>query len=177
MHLTEGRGTGFPIIYHAMKQNGSPEPVFETDEQCTYFLTVLPARINDKSDQAGDQAGDQVNKQIFNNIQELNTFLASKSNQAGDQAGNQAGNIIKEKLGDKTFIILNELLHEKTRKEIFASIGLSNHSKNRKKYLDPLMEYGWVEMLYPEKATSPNQKYRLTPLGVKLVKLLNIKKQ
>jgi len=173
LHLTEGRGTGFPIIYNAMKQNGSPEPVFETDKQCTYFLTVLPARINDKSDQAGDQAGNQVNEQIFSNIQELNTFLISKSN----QAGNQAQNIIKEVLNDEVLKILGDLLHEKTRKEIFASVGLSNQTKNRKKYLDPLMEYGWVEMLYPEKATSPNQKYRLTPLGVKLVKLLNIKKQ
>ena len=128
---------------------------------------------NEKSDQAGDQAGNQVNEQIFSNIQELNTFLISKSNQAGNQASNQARNIIKEVLNDEVLKILGDLLHEKTRKEIFASVGLSNQTKNRKKYLDPLMEYGWVEMLYPEKATSPNQKYQLTPLGVKLVKLLN----
>jgi ATP-dependent DNA helicase RecG len=25
-----------------MKVNGSPSPVLETDDQCTYFLTVLP---------------------------------------------------------------------------------------------------------------------------------------
>jgi len=42
LHLTEGRGTGIPTIKKAMKVNGSPSPVLETDDQCTYFLTVLP---------------------------------------------------------------------------------------------------------------------------------------
>jgi hypothetical protein len=83
-----------------MKQNGSPEPVFETDEQCTNFITRLPAWINEKS----NQAGDQVNRQILNNIQELKTFPACESNQAGDQARN----IIKETLSGKIFIMLKE---------------------------------------------------------------------
>jgi ATP-dependent DNA helicase RecG len=42
LRLTEGRATGFPTIYSAMEKNGSPKPVFETDDEKTYFLTVLP---------------------------------------------------------------------------------------------------------------------------------------
>lgn len=42
LDLTEGRGTGFPIIYRKMEQNGSPAPVFETDDVHTHFLAVLP---------------------------------------------------------------------------------------------------------------------------------------
>ncbi len=42
LELTEGRGTGFPIIYRKMEQNGSPKPIFETDEQHTNFLAILP---------------------------------------------------------------------------------------------------------------------------------------
>jgi len=42
LDLTEGRGTGFPIIYRRMEQNGSPKPVFETDDVHTHFLAVLP---------------------------------------------------------------------------------------------------------------------------------------
>ena len=42
LHLTEGRGTGIPKIRRAMKDNGSPEPVFETNEAREYFLTILP---------------------------------------------------------------------------------------------------------------------------------------
>ena len=41
LHLTEGRGSGFPIIYRAMENNGSPLPEFITDEDKTYFLATL----------------------------------------------------------------------------------------------------------------------------------------
>jgi ATP-dependent DNA helicase RecG len=42
LHLTEGRGTGIPTMRKAMVANGSSQPTLETNEQCTYFLTVLP---------------------------------------------------------------------------------------------------------------------------------------
>ena len=41
LHLTEGRNTGFQKIIRALKANGSPMPVFETDEERTYFLTTI----------------------------------------------------------------------------------------------------------------------------------------
>ena len=41
LHLTEGRGTGIPKIRSAMEINGSPEPVFETDDERNYFITIL----------------------------------------------------------------------------------------------------------------------------------------
>lgn len=41
MHLTEGRNTGFRKIRNALRQNGSPEPLFETDEDRTFFSTTL----------------------------------------------------------------------------------------------------------------------------------------
>ena len=42
LHLTEGRCTGVPKIHKAMEANGSPPAIFETDQECHYFLTVLP---------------------------------------------------------------------------------------------------------------------------------------
>ena len=39
LHLTEGRNTGFKKILRAIKKNGSPLPVFETDEAHDYFVT------------------------------------------------------------------------------------------------------------------------------------------
>ena len=42
LHLTEGRNTGFQKIIRALKTNGSPMPVFETDNDRTYFLTTIP---------------------------------------------------------------------------------------------------------------------------------------
>jgi len=42
LDMTEGRGTGIPIIRKEMKINGSPEPRFETGEDYSYFITILP---------------------------------------------------------------------------------------------------------------------------------------
>ena len=41
LHLTEGRNTGFHKILKALDQNGSPRPLFETDEERSFFLTTL----------------------------------------------------------------------------------------------------------------------------------------
>ncbi|MDF1685132.1 MAG: ATP-binding protein [Legionellaceae bacterium] len=42
LNLTEGRSTGVPKILRVMKTNGSPAPVFETDDDRSYFLIRLP---------------------------------------------------------------------------------------------------------------------------------------
>ena len=42
LHLTEGRNTGVSNILRAMRRNGSPDPLFETDDDRLYFLTTLP---------------------------------------------------------------------------------------------------------------------------------------
>ena len=42
LDLAEARSTGVPKIFRAMRQNGSPEPVFDSDEDRTWFLVRLP---------------------------------------------------------------------------------------------------------------------------------------
>lgn len=43
LELTEGRGTGISKIIGAMRENGSPPPIFEFDEEDhRYFLVTLP---------------------------------------------------------------------------------------------------------------------------------------
>ncbi len=41
LELAEGRFTGIPKIREAMRQNGSPQPRFETDEERTFFAVEL----------------------------------------------------------------------------------------------------------------------------------------
>ena len=38
--LTEGKGTGIPIIYKVLKDNGSPNPIFDTDYPNRSFFVV-----------------------------------------------------------------------------------------------------------------------------------------
>jgi len=67
LHLTEGKGTGIPKIKRAMLNNGSPDPIFETDDDLTYFLTILPAHIAmivQETVQVGVQVGVQDKVQV-----------------------------------------------------------------------------------------------------------------
>lgn len=42
LQLAEGRNTGIRKMIKAMKQNGSDLPIFQTDDNRTYFRVVLP---------------------------------------------------------------------------------------------------------------------------------------
>lgn len=60
--MTEGRGTGIPIIRKEMAKNGSPEPHFETDENYSYFIVTLPIHPAFRSD---DGVNDGVKNQKY----------------------------------------------------------------------------------------------------------------
>ncbi len=43
LRLAEGRGTGLPKMFKSMRENGSQDPLFDFDEDRTYFRVTLPA--------------------------------------------------------------------------------------------------------------------------------------
>ena len=78
LHLTEGRSTGFPKIRQALRRNGSPEVVFETDERNSYFLAHLdihPAFKGIGGTQGGTQSGTQSGTQGGTQGDELDTWI------------------------------------------------------------------------------------------------------
>jgi ATP-dependent DNA helicase RecG len=166
LHLTEGRGTGFPTIYAAMEANGSPDPVFETDEQ-TYVLVTLPVHPP-----ASDQVNDQDKDQVFNDIGDVIAFCNQASDQVDDQASDQARIIVNDSVHYRVSDVLQATTNWIKRADLFPEIGLSNHSTNREKYLDPLINLGWIEMEYPNKKTSPKQRYKITVSGQNLLNLI-----
>ena len=56
LKLTEGRNTGIPKIKRALKNNGSKEPEFETNETRDYFITTTFIH---------DGFGNEVKKQLL----------------------------------------------------------------------------------------------------------------
>jgi ATP-dependent DNA helicase RecG len=42
LEMTEGRGTGIPKILREIRKNTSPEPIFRTDSDRTFFLVEFP---------------------------------------------------------------------------------------------------------------------------------------
>jgi ATP-dependent DNA helicase RecG len=165
LRLTEGRGTGFPTIYRALEANGSPAPVFETDDENYVLVTISARKI--------DQATDGVNHLIFNDLDSIIAFCNGVSDGASDGASDGVRAILEEQVHNKVETMLDSAISWIKRDELFSTIGLSNHSTNRKKYLDPLIEIGWITMEYPDKPTNPNQRYKTTPSGKKLKELIN----
>jgi ATP-dependent DNA helicase RecG len=143
LHLTEGRGTGIPSIKRSLEHNQSPEPIFETDDQCLTFLTIITVNPVFIHDQESNLVSDQV------------------SAQESAQESTQESNKVKQVLGF--------CLHAKSRAEILESLGISSHFKNYKKYIEPLTSKGWLEFTHPENPKHRNQKYKTTPLGRRMV--------
>ena len=57
LDLTEGRATGIPKIIRAMRENGSPEPLFETEDERITFLVRLPAHSLADREHLGTKSG------------------------------------------------------------------------------------------------------------------------
>ena len=146
-----------------MENNNSPKPIFDTDKQSTYFLTTLPAFI-----------GDQDKRLTINILEDVVEFCKIESDRVSDQARDQVIAIVDGTVHNRVSDILKLFLTAKKRTELFEMLGMSNHSTNRKKYLDPLLDNGWIEMLYPERKTSPKQMYLTTVSGKRLLKLLAV---
>ena len=49
LELSEGRSTGIPSILRALEENGSRQPLFETDDRGSWFLVRLPVRAAPQS--------------------------------------------------------------------------------------------------------------------------------
>lgn len=65
---------------------------------------------------------------------------------------------------------------EMSRAQLMAILELKNRPHFATNYLDPAIKDGLIEMTLPEKLKSKNQKYRLTPKGLKLKGNLKIPK-
>lgn len=173
LHLTEGRGTGFPNIYDAMANNGSPVPIFESDEQSTHVLVTLPAHL-------GASLSNQVKALHINTLNDVVAFINDNSNHASNQAsdqvndlaGNQAVQLINHKIHNRVSDVLHYAKDWIKREELFFAMDLSNQTKNRKTYLDPLINLNWIQMEFPESKTHPNQRYKTTLIGKKIGEFL-----
>ena len=66
--------------------------------------------------------------------------------------------------------LLSVMSGEMTRKEIRDALKLKSRSHVKRRFLDPCLENGWIEMTMPENPRSPNQCFFITPAGRACVK-------
>ena len=135
-----GAGTG---ITRAMKEN--PDVTFENMEESHEFVIVIRRKANQESVQGS------VQENVQGSIQE-----------------NVQGSIQEKSPKEKTKVTLTKVQKDivnyctvpKSAKEIMDRIGIINHSANRKRHIQPLLEMGALEMTNPDNPKDRNQKYR-----------------
>jgi ATP-dependent DNA helicase RecG len=150
LELSEGRGTGIPKILESMRANGSPEPLFETDEQRTSFLVRLPLRPGPK-------------------VEISATTEASSRMEATLETTKVAPKVEPRVVGRLTVplvrAILTTCVDPKRPSELQQILGAKDRVILLYGYLNPLIEQGWLTRTQPLSPRSPTQRYATTDAG------------
>lgn len=136
LKLTEGRGTGFPKIRQAMTKNGSPAPQFETDQDRSYFLTIL-----------------EIHPQAARRSLETEAVPSLSQVCPKSIPLESVRSLLESARSPRTMTDLMELAHQ------------TNKTRFRNDWVRPLFEARLLEMTQPEKPRSSTQKYQTTELG------------
>lgn len=110
-----------------------PDVTFENIEEAHEFVIVIRRRSNQESVQESAQ------ESVQDNVQENQHKIKLTKNQKD---------------------IVNFCSVPRSAKEIMERIGLINHSANKKRHIQPLLEMGALEMTNPDNPKDRNQKYR-----------------
>lgn len=147
LDLTEGRATGIPTIKKELKDNGSPAAVFDTDDNRSYFLIEIPCHPDFIKDGL-----------VVDHDPEC---IPDDATVEPDTLS-----MIFNALLPKSIYILEQIETEPIDKnELFHRIKVSNQTYSKKRFLDPLIDLGLIELTIKDKPRSRYQKYRITDFG------------
>ena len=136
LDIVEGRNTGVPLIVSSMKNNGSGLPIFETDEERSYFLTLLPVHPY---------------------------FLKEPDTIVHEQAEKDSSRRTRDELHGLIIQLLKEQGNLSTN-EIAVALGYRRLTNTLRAVVSEMLKTGEVVYLYPEKPKSRNQKICLTDM-------------
>ena len=138
-----GAGSG---ILRALEEG--LDVTFKNEEKIHEFVIIIK-REPGASDQETNGEGNQETHQ--ESVQEMH--------QVKHQVEHQV-NPVKVSLTGVQKDILNFCSIPRTAQEIMDRLGVYNQSRSRKKYIQPLVDMGVLEMTNPENPNASNQKYR-----------------
>ncbi len=124
-----------------MAANGSPTPLFETDDDRLSFVIRLPRHPLSLVPTG------EVTAQV-----------------TGEVTGEVAGEV-NPQVTAQVAALLMQMKGEMTRQAMQDAVGLAHREHFRKTYLAPALELGVIEMTLPDKPNSRSQGYRLTASG------------
>lgn len=125
----ESWGTGVSRMVDACKAVGLPEPEYGTDGAFVWITFKRPSIVAN------------LDTNLDTN---LNTNLDTNTNQD---------------LSDKQKEVLAYCIIARSSREILEHIGVTNHTKNRDRFVNYLVDKGYLERTIPDSPNSPQQKY------------------
>ncbi len=155
LELTEGCSTGIRKIKRAISQNGSPDPVFETDDDRNYFLVRFP--VHPKSVRQREAIG--YRKEFIERAQ-------------GHDEAHVTGEVTGQVTGEVAALLRALVNTTLSRSMAQSALNLKSQANFRERYLEPALAEGWVGMTQPDSPRSPTQKYRLTAQGREILENL-----
>ena len=161
-----GTGTG-DIIQWCREAGIEKDPVFEQDE---IFKTIIWKK--DEIDQASDQVSDQVTVQptVQVNYPDTEGVNVVGAVQPTVQPTVQVdANLNAE---EKEYIkrVVLAITDGDKRSDIQNTLGLKHRASFVENYLNPALQYGYIEMMFPDNPNHPQQRYTLTEKGTRLKK-------
>lgn len=183
LDLTEGHATGIKLILDTMKANGSPAPRFDMDADHSFFEIELPIHeaflINEEQEPTVlIIPTPPYNSMDYSSLQSLlNLFLVSE-NLTEKEREKYSALINKLDVTSTRILLAMDIYNGQNgqrtmkRKDIFASINLTNHTKNAERHLEPLIQLQAISPTIKDRPKSPLQAYFLTERGRKLVQLI-----
>jgi len=142
IEFIEKAGTGIRRIRDEVREQGCPEPEFETNG----FFTAIFRPNPDVRAQVG--AHDEAHE-VW--------------------PGPSRDQVTGEVTGEVTRLLV-VMKSEMKRQEIQAALGLKHEDHFREAYLVPSLKLGVIEMTIPDKPRSSKQRYRITQLGMAILK-------
>ena len=137
LKMAEARNTGVPLIFSAMKNNGSGLPIFKTDEDRSYLRVILPIHpifLEKDSPRAA-----RINKAVSRQ---------KRARMTREDIRNQILKLLKRK-------------GPLSMREIAVNLGYLKLTDTVREVIKELLASGKAEYLYPDTPQSSNQKIRL----------------
>lgn len=153
LDLAEARSTGVPKIFRAMRQNGSPDPIFESDEERTWFRVRLP--VLERAILASTDQETLHDKSLINKEKGQDTLHDTPHDTLHDTIH----------VTEHVERLIALLTGEMNRSQLQEVLKLRDRSHFSSSYLEPALKAGLIEMTLPDKPKSRKQGYRLTAAG------------
>ncbi len=168
-------------FYYIRRFSSTVKP--NSDEELTYFKISfdvhhlfsqkLTKKISSsKKSSKNELSNNQVNLYKIKDLEEILLSLVHIAAQEADYVKIYTNQQIDQAQLKRILKVLSECNIPQSRSKILSMFGKANNTRNYQNYILLLMSNGLLEMTILNKPKSPNQKYRTTDNGKRLLEIL-----